>query len=136
MLAVALVIAAVGLFFLPALLGVGGDGGNGGPGGGASSTPSAGASGGAPTPTPRPTPTPAPTPQVYVIQTGDTLFGVAAQVGLTLEELLAANPQITDADRIAAGDEIFIPPKPPDEFTDPSALPSTEPSTEAPSASP
>ena len=135
-LAVALVIAAVGLFFLPAFLGVGGDGGSGGPGGGASSTPSAGASGGAPTPTPRPTPTPAPTPQVYVIQTGDTLFGVAAQVGLTLEELLAANPQITDADRIAAGDEIFIPPKPPDEFTDPSALPSTEPSADAPSASP
>lgn len=135
-LAVALVIAAVGLFFLPALLGVGGDGGNGGPGGGASSTPSAGASGGAPTPTPRPTPTPAPTPQVYVIQTGDTLFGVAAQVGLTLEELLAANPQITDPDRIAAGDEIFIPPKPPDEFTDPSALPSIEPSADAPAPSP
>ncbi len=135
-LAVALVIAAVGLFFLPALLGVGGDGGNGGPGGGASIAPSAGASGGAPTPTPRPTPTPAPTPQVYVIQTGDTLFGVAAQVGLTLEELLAANPQITDADRIAAGDEIFIPPKPPDEFTDPSASSSVDPSADAPSPSP
>lgn len=129
----ALVIAAVGLFFLPALLGVGGDGG---PGGGASSTPSAGASGGAPTPTPRPTPTPAPTPQVYVIQTGDTLFGVAAQVGLTLEELLAANPQITDPDKIAVGDEIFIPPKPPDEFTDPLASSPVDPSAGAPSASP
>lgn len=67
-----------------------------------------------------------------MIQSGDTLLGVAATVGLTLEELLAANPQITDPDKIAAGDEIIIPVKPPDEFTDPSAVPSAvEPSGEA-----
>ena len=55
---------------------------------------------------------------------------MAATVGLTLEELLAANPQITDPDKIAAGDEILIPPKPPDEFTDPSSSPFSDPSLE------
>ena len=113
-LAGALAIAAVGLFFLPALLGVGGGGGE------TTSTPSPGASQGVATASPEPTVPPAPTPQIYMIATGDTLSKVAKTFGLTLEELLAANPQIIDADKVAIGDEINIPVKPPDEFTEPS----------------
>lgn len=116
-LAGALAIAAVGLFFLPALLGVGGGGGE------TTSTPSPAASQGVATSSPEPTVPPAPTPQVYVIATGDTLSKVARTFGLTLEELLAANPQIIDADKVAIGDEINIPVKPPDEFTEPSPAP-------------
>ncbi len=45
----------------------------------------------------------------YVVQSGDTLFGLALANDLTLAELLAANPQITNADRIDVGDTITIP---------------------------
>lgn len=118
-LAGALLIAAAGLFFLPALLGVGGGGGTG------TATASPSASQGVPTASLQPTTPPAPTPQVYVIKSGDTLSKVAKGFGLTLEELLAANTAtITDPDKIAVGDEIIIPATPPAEFTDPSAEPS------------
>ena len=100
-LAGALAVAALALFFLPALLGVGG-------GDDPTATPSASI---APaTPTPEPTPEPEPTPQTYVIQEGDTLSGIAREFGLTLDELLAANTEtIENPDRISAGDEIIIP---------------------------
>jgi hypothetical protein len=106
-LAGALAIAALALFFLPALLGVGG---NDGP----ESTPSPSV---VATPTPEPTPPPAPTPQVYVIKEGDTLSKIARSFGLTLDQLLAANQDtITDPDRIAVGDQIIIPVATPDEI--------------------
>ena len=81
-LAGALGIAALALFFLPALLGVGGGGG------GASPSPSATAQVTAP---PSPTPEPAPTPQVYMIKEGDTLSKIAKRNDITLDQLLAAN---------------------------------------------
>jgi hypothetical protein len=115
LLAGALVVAAVGLFFLPALLGVGG-GDNEEPTPG----PSASASAGVASPSAAPTEPPAPSAQVYIIKSGDTLSKVATDHGLTLEELLAANPTIENPDRIAIGDEIVIPTAPPEEFTDPS----------------
>lgn len=115
----ALVVAAVALFFLPALLGVGGGGGDE-----ESPQPSASASAGVASPSVAPTEPPAPTPQVYIIKAGDTLSSVAADHGITLQELLAANPTIEDPDRIAIGDEIIIPSAPPEEFIDPSASPS------------
>ncbi len=117
-LAGALVIAAVALFFLPALLGVGGGGDDARP------TPSPSPSAAAPSVSIEPTAPPAPTGEVYVIKAGDTLSKVATSFDLTLEELLAANPQITDPDTIAIGDELTIPARTPDEFTDPSAAPS------------
>ncbi len=52
-----------------------------------------------------------PGPAIYVIQPGDTLSGVAAQNGLTLDELLRANPAITDPTRLRPGDQIVIPEK-------------------------
>lgn len=117
-LAVALGIAALGLFFLPALLGVGGGGAN-------VPTASPSASQSVASSSPEPTTSPAPSAQTYVIAAGDTLSKVAKRFGLTLEELLAANKDtITNPDKIAIGDEIIIPTKPPDVINDASAQPS------------
>ena len=101
LLAGALGIAALALFFLPALLGVGGGGGTASPS--PSATPRVTAS-------PSPTAVPEPTPQVYVIKEGDTLSKIAKRNDITLDELLAANKEtIKDPDKISVGDEIIIP---------------------------
>jgi LysM repeat protein len=105
-LAVALGIAALALFFLPALFGVGGD----------APEPTPSPSAAVATPSPSPTPEPEPTPQVYVIKSGDTLSAIAREFGLTLDQLLEANKDtITNPNLIAVGDEIIIPVPPPDE---------------------
>lgn len=115
----ALVLAAVVLFFVgPMLLGIGTE-----PGPGASPTTGAPASG-EPTDDLEPTPTPAPTPQSYVVQSGDTLTRIANRFGVTVEEILAANPQIANPNRIAVGDEIVIPIPLPTEL--PNQLPGVE----------
>ncbi|HEY8490537.1 MAG TPA: LysM peptidoglycan-binding domain-containing protein, partial [Dehalococcoidia bacterium] len=47
---------------------------------------------GTPTPSPTPappTPTPTPEPQVYIVQPGDTLSGIAQRFGVTVEQLRA-----------------------------------------------
>ena len=111
-------IAALALFFLPAILGVGGRDTPTG----ASPSPSVAAS----TPTPAPTPIPEPTPQVYVIKAGDTLSRIARENNVTLDALLAANKEtITNPNRIKVGDEIIIPLP---ETTEAPAEPSAEPS--------
>jgi hypothetical protein len=118
-LAGALVIAAVALFLLPGLLGIGGGGQ------GDSATPSAGSGQGVASPSLEPASPVAPTPQVYVVEPGDTMSRIASRFGLTLEELCDANKDtVADCDKIAIGDEITIPVRPPDEFTEPSASPS------------
>jgi LysM repeat protein len=97
-------LAAVILFFLPALLGVGGR--DGSPPPGASASPSSAVS----TPSASPTPVPEPTPQVYVIKSGDTLSKIARDFNVTLDALLEANKdRITNPNRIRVGDEIIIP---------------------------
>lgn len=107
----AVAIAAAALFFLPPMfLGLG-DGGD------ASPTPTTAPSG-EPTAPASPTPTPAPTPTVYVVASGDTLSKIAASFGITVEELLAANPQITDPNKIQIGDQIVIPQPEPSEIVD------------------
>ena len=121
-LAVAIAIAAVGLFFLPALLGVGGggDGGTGTPSPGASASQSVDASN-----SPVPSVSAAPTGQVYVVKAGDTMSKIAARYGLKADELCAANKTtITNCDKIAIGDELVIPTAPPDVINDASAEPS------------
>ncbi len=50
-----------------------------------------------------------PRPCIYVVKSGDTLYDLAQAFGLTLAQLLQANPQIQDADEIMPGDKIFIP---------------------------
>ena len=99
-LAGALGIAALALFMLPALLGIGGGGGPGG---------SPSASRPAATPSAEITPQPAPTAQVYVIIEKDTLSKVAKKFNITLDELLAANPEIKNPDKISVGQQIIIP---------------------------
>jgi nucleoid-associated protein YgaU len=118
--AAALALAAVALFFLPAFLGLG-----------ANEAPSASAS---PSPSPSrsiaPTATPAPSAITYVIKKGETLSKIAIAHGITLEELMKANPSIKDPNKIREGQQIVIPPPPPqipDEFGG-SAAPSTAPS--------
>jgi nucleoid-associated protein YgaU len=103
MAALALVLAAMVLFFFgPMILGFGkNDPGTGG-------TPTAAPSAEA-TETPAPTEPPAPTPQLYTVKQGDTISKIAKKFNVTVEALLAANPQIKNPDKIKIGDKITIP---------------------------
>lgn len=48
-------------------------------------------------------------PTTYAVQAGDTMGRIAEQFGLSLQDLIAANPQITSPDSIQIGDVINIP---------------------------
>jgi LysM repeat protein len=99
-----IVLAAVILFFLPGVLGVGRDGGSGAV---PTASPSSSAEESA---APSPTPIPEPTPTVYTIKTGDTLSKIARKFNVSLDALLAANKDtIKNPNRIQVGDEIVIP---------------------------
>ncbi len=102
--ALILATAALFLFFVgPSLLGISqGDQGAAG----ASPTPAASADA---TDSPLPTEPPAPTAQVYIVVKGDTMSKIAKKNGVTVEELLAANKQIKNPNKIKIGDEITIP---------------------------
>jgi LysM repeat protein len=94
-------LAALALFLLPGILGVGGPDDPT-----ASPTPSVAAS----TPSLSPTPIPEPTPQTYVIKSGDTLSAIAREFNVSLDDLLAANKDtISNPNRITVGQEIIIP---------------------------
>jgi LysM repeat protein len=61
-----------------------------------------------------PAPSPEATPRLYRIKSTDnSLTAIAHRFGLTLRQLLDANPQITDPDRIQVGQVITIPEPPP-----------------------
>lgn len=49
------------------------------------------------------------TPGTYQVQSGDTMGKIAEQLGISLQDLLAANPQITNPDSIQVGDVINLP---------------------------
>lgn len=57
----------------------------------------------------QPAPSLADAGQSYTIQPGDTLSAIADRFGLDTGQLLAANPQISNPDRIYAGDRLTIP---------------------------
>jgi LysM repeat protein len=102
----ALILLLVALFlflFGPGLLGFGDDDQGIG---GASPTPAATEE---PTEELVPTEPPVPTPQVYVVVRNDTMNKIAKKHGLTLDELMAANPKIKNPNNIDIGDEIIIP---------------------------
>lgn len=46
---------------------------------------------------------------VYIVVKGDTLWGIAKRYGVTLTELIRANPQIRNPNLIYPGDEVKIP---------------------------
>jgi LysM repeat protein len=79
-------------------------------GGGGTTSPTASpSSAAAPSASVAPTVPPAPTPVVYTIKKGDTLSKIATANGITIEELLAANPSIKDPNKIGLGQQIIIP---------------------------
>jgi LysM repeat protein len=98
--ALALLLAAIVLFSLPSILA------NLGGGGGAVVTPRPTAE---PSVSTAPTEAPAATPQTYIVKSGDTLLKIAKKFGLSVDQLLAANKQIKNANKIAVGDELTIP---------------------------
>ncbi len=59
----------------------------------------------------RPTATlqPTPTPLRYVVQEADTLLGIALDLGISVEELLAANPPVSEMDFLQVGQALVIP---------------------------
>jgi LysM repeat protein len=61
------------------------------------------------TSTPVITPSPTPPTNTYEVQPGDTLGAIAEESDTTVEEILAANPEITDPGSIAPGQIIIIP---------------------------
>lgn len=96
----AIAIAALILFMLPALLGIGGP----------SSTPKPSASAAAPSTSAAPTTPPAPTPTVYVVKSGDTMSKIAKKFGVSLDDLIAANKNtIKNPDKLLVGNEVIIP---------------------------
>lgn len=50
-----------------------------------------------------------PSQRVYVVQPGDTLYLIARRFNVSLNALIAANPQISDPARLTPGDRINIP---------------------------
>ena len=104
--AAALGIAALALFFLPSILDLFG-GIGGGPGAGNESpAPSTALESVAPSPTVPP----APTPRVYIVRSGDTMSKIAKRFDITIDDLIAANKDtIKDPDKISIGDTVIIP---------------------------
>jgi len=62
-------------------------------------------------PTVEPSVTPEPSAEVtiYVVKSGDTLYGIAKELGITLKALQAANPQVRDPRTMQVGEELVIP---------------------------
>ncbi len=56
-----------------------------------------------------PTIEPEQTFQVYLVRSGDTLNSIAASHGITYQQLIAANPLITNPNHIEVGQQILIP---------------------------
>jgi LysM repeat protein len=115
--ALIVLVAGIALFTVPFLLN-----GLGGGDGDASPTPAASESA---EPTAEPTVTPEPTPEevVYVVKAGDTLSKIAAANGVTVDQILAANPDISNPNQISVGDRIIIPQALPSEIVDDAITP-------------
>jgi LysM repeat protein len=107
----ALVVAAVALFTLPGIFL-----NSGSPG--ARSTPTLSAQSSGPASA---TPIPSPTPLTYTIAKGDTLARIANKFHITQAQLVAANPQIKDPNKIVLGDVLVIPRPSPSSISDTSS---------------
>lgn len=57
-----------------------------------------------------PTATPTPAVRRHIVVPGDTLYGIASQFGVSLDELIAANAdRLPDPNRLDVGQELIIP---------------------------
>jgi LysM repeat protein len=63
----------------------------------------------APSAAPSTTPGPAATPRLYRIKPGDQLYKIAKRYHVSVADILAANPEITDPNHIVVGQVIVIP---------------------------
>jgi hypothetical protein len=120
-----LIVLVVGLalFATPFLLrGITGDGGAA-----ATPTPAASASPGA-SASASATPVPSPSPTIYVVKSGDLLSRIARKFGITVDQIVKANPQIKNPDRLAIGDQLVIPPAVAPAITDSSITTAPSPS--------
>ncbi len=61
-----------------------------------------------PTPAVTDTPIPEPTPRIHVVQSGETLSGIAAAYGVTTQDLIDAN-DISNPSLVVVGQELKIP---------------------------
>jgi nucleoid-associated protein YgaU len=116
----ALVIAAVVIFSLPFLLNFGGAPGATTPPASVVPSDNSQASAG-----PSASVSSVASPHIYTVVSGDTLTKIAKRFGVTTAQILAANPQIKNANNIKSGDKITIP----------SAAPSNEITGASPSPS-
>lgn len=48
----------------------------------------------------------------YVVQRGDTMYGIAQRYGVPLNDLIKANPQVLNPNVLAIGQVLCIPPEP------------------------
>ncbi len=98
-----LALAAVALFLIPPFL-------LGGGGGGADASPTPAATAGVSAePSVAPTPVPSPTPFTYKVKAGDTLSGIAAKYKVSVDDILAANPDLKDPNQLQVGQVLVIP---------------------------
>jgi len=119
-LAALIALAALAFFFLPAILGLGNKSGPSG------ASPSGSV---APSVSIEPTTAPPATPILYTIKKNETLSKIATAHGITLQQLLDANPAIKNPNKIVEGQQITIPTpdaSAPDEFG-PSGSPAGSP---------
>ncbi len=68
------------------------------------------------------TPLPTPTPYTYVVQSGDTLSGIAEKLGVSLDDLRTLNPQVSPAS-MPVGSVLFIPSSPANPGSEPTPTP-------------
>lgn len=103
--ALIVLIVGIALFATPFLLRglTGGDGGAAAsPTPGMSASPGASAAASA-------TLLPSPSATVYVVKAGDLLSRIAKKFGVTVDQIVKANPQIKNPDKLAIGDQLVIP---------------------------
>jgi LysM repeat protein len=64
----------------------------------------------------------------HTVGEGETLWGIAEEYGVTLDELIAANPGLSDPDALQVGDVVIVPvpPEPAAEPESPEASPPPE----------
>jgi LysM domain-containing protein len=103
--AVLLVAAAVAVFFLPQLL----INRASNPSAGVASPTAPAAASASAAASELPTAAPTPTPFTYTVKPKDTLTKIAARFGVTVDQILAANPTITNPNVVSIGDKLVIP---------------------------